>query len=44
RHEGKIAVRCLAPADGLGIDDLALRERIGENRIGRFRSRAGGDT
>ncbi|MDQ1356328.1 MAG: crotonyl-CoA reductase [Acidimicrobiaceae bacterium] len=44
RHEGKIAVRCLAPADGLGIDDLALRERIGESRIGRFRSRAGGDT
>jgi crotonyl-CoA reductase len=43
-HEGKIAVRCLAPADGLGIDDLALRERIGENRIGRFRSHAGGDT
>jgi crotonyl-CoA reductase len=43
-HEGKIAVRCLAPSDGLGIDDPALRERIGEKRIRRFRSRAGGDT
>jgi crotonyl-CoA reductase len=40
-HEGKIAVRCLAPVDGLGIDDPALRERIGEKRIGQFRARAG---
>jgi len=28
-HEGKIGVRCLAPAEGLGIDDVALRERWG---------------
>jgi crotonyl-CoA reductase len=36
-HEGKIALRCLAPADGLGIDDPSLREAVGEARIGRFR-------
>ncbi len=36
-HEGKIALRCLAPADGLGIDDPSLRAAIGEARIGRFR-------
>jgi crotonyl-CoA reductase len=40
-HEGKIAVRCLAPVDGLGIDDPSLRAQIGEERIGRFRSRTG---
>ncbi|MDQ6617197.1 MAG: crotonyl-CoA carboxylase/reductase [Actinomycetota bacterium] len=39
-HEGKIAVRCLAPEDGLGIDDPALRARVGEERINRFRVRA----
>ena len=38
RHEGKIAVRCLAPADGMGIDDPELRERVGEERITRFRA------
>ncbi len=37
-HEGKIAVRCLAPVDGLGVEDLAMRERIGEKVIGRFRA------
>jgi crotonyl-CoA reductase len=41
-HEGKIAVRCLAPADGLGIDDPELRARLGEERIGRFRAHHGG--
>jgi crotonyl-CoA reductase len=40
-HEGKIAVRCLAPADGLGVEDPAMRERIGEKVIGRFRSPVG---
>ena len=35
-HEGKIAVRCLAPADGLGIDDPVLRAEVGEERITRF--------
>jgi crotonyl-CoA reductase len=37
-HEGKIAVRCLAPADGLGIDDPEFRDRVGEKRITRFRA------
>jgi crotonyl-CoA reductase len=41
-HEGKIAVRCLAPADGLGIDDPELRAWVGEERIGRFRVHPGG--
>jgi crotonyl-CoA reductase len=41
-HEGKIAVRCLSPADGLGIDDPELRAKVGEERIGRFRVHAGG--
>jgi crotonyl-CoA reductase len=36
-HEGKIGVLCLAPAEGLGIDDPAFRERVGEDRITLFR-------
>jgi crotonyl-CoA reductase len=36
-HEGKIGVLCLAPEEGLGIDDPALRERVGEDRITLFR-------
>jgi crotonyl-CoA reductase len=40
RHEGKIGVLCLAPAEGLGIDDPVLRAEVGEDRIGAFR-RAG---
>jgi crotonyl-CoA reductase len=36
-HEGKIALRCLAPADGLGIEDPEFRARVGEERITRFR-------
>ena len=39
RHEGKVGVRCLAPADGLGIDDPGFRARVGEERITRFRSK-----
>ncbi len=43
RHDGKIAVRCLAPADGLGIDEPEFRAQIGEERLGRFRGhRSGG--
>jgi len=26
-HQGKVGVRCLAPADGLGVRDPELRER-----------------
>jgi len=43
-HEGKIAVRCLAPADGMGIDDPAFRAQVGEARIGRFRSAGSGSS
>jgi crotonyl-CoA reductase len=39
-HEGKIAVRCLAPEDGLGIDDPEFRAKVGEDKITLFR-RAG---
>jgi crotonyl-CoA reductase len=39
-HEGKIGVRCLAPSDGLGIDDPEFREQVGEDKITLFR-RAG---
>jgi crotonyl-CoA reductase len=37
RHEGKIGVLCLAPREGLGIDDPELRERVGEDRLTLFR-------
>src|SRR5207245_1647014 len=36
-HEGKLGVLCLAPAEGLGIDDPALREKVGEEKITLFR-------
>ena len=37
QHEGKIGVLCLAPAEGLGIDDPELRAKVGEDRINVFR-------
>jgi crotonyl-CoA reductase len=37
RHEGKIGVLCLAPSEGLGIDDPDFREKVGEDRITLFR-------
>jgi crotonyl-CoA reductase len=36
-HEGKIGVLCLAPEEGLGIEDPELRARVGEDRIRAFR-------
>jgi len=36
-HEGKIGVLCLAPREGLGVDDPAKRDRIGEDKITLFR-------
>ncbi|HEY5696809.1 MAG TPA: crotonyl-CoA carboxylase/reductase [Acidimicrobiales bacterium] len=36
-HEGKIGVLCLAPEEGLGIDDPGFREKVGEDRITLFR-------
>jgi crotonyl-CoA reductase len=32
-HEGKLAVLCLAPEEGLGIDDPEFREQVGEDKI-----------
>jgi crotonyl-CoA reductase len=39
-HEGKIGVLCLAPAEGLGIDDPEFRAKVGEKRITVFRRHA----
>jgi crotonyl-CoA reductase len=36
-HEGKLGILCLAPEEGLGIDDPELRDTIGEDKITRFR-------
>jgi crotonyl-CoA reductase len=36
-HEGKIGVLCLAPSEGLGVDDPEFRAKVGENRITMFR-------
>lgn len=36
--EGKLGVLCLAPSEGLGIEDPDKRERIGEDRITLFRA------
>ena len=38
QHEGKIAVLCLSPSEGLGIQDLELRAKVGEDNLNRFRS------
>ncbi len=35
-HEGKLSIRCLSPAPGLGITDPEKRDRIGEDRITLF--------
>ncbi|MFI9640963.1 crotonyl-CoA carboxylase/reductase [Micromonospora sp. NPDC051925] len=35
-HQGKVGVRCLAPADGLGVRDPGFRARY-EREINRFR-------
>ncbi len=32
-HEGKLGILCLAPEEGLGIDDPAFREEVGEDKI-----------
>ncbi len=40
-HEGKLGILCLAPEEGLGIDDPEKRERIGEDKITLFRRHGG---
>jgi crotonyl-CoA reductase len=37
RHIGKVGVLCLAPEEGLGVTDPALRERIGAARLNPLR-------
>jgi crotonyl-CoA reductase len=36
-HEGKIGVLCLAPEEGLGIDDPEFRAKVGEDKITLYR-------
>jgi crotonyl-CoA reductase len=38
--EGKVGVLCLAPEEGLGIDDPELRAKVGEENITRFRDKS----
>ena len=40
QHEGKLAVRCLAPKEGLGVTDPEKRERVGEDRLTMFHRHA----
>ncbi|NNE94704.1 MAG: zinc-binding dehydrogenase, partial [Acidimicrobiales bacterium] len=37
KHEGKLGVLCLAPKEGLGIEDQEKRARVGEDKISMFR-------
>ncbi|GAA4136523.1 crotonyl-CoA carboxylase/reductase [Actinomadura keratinilytica] len=37
RHVGKVAVLCAATEEGQGVDDPALRERIGEEKLTLYR-------
>jgi crotonyl-CoA reductase len=36
-HEGKIGVLCLAPQEGMGIEDPELRAKVGEDKLTVFR-------
>ena len=40
RHTGKVGVLCLAPEEGLGVTDPALRETIGAARLNPLRPAA----
>ena len=40
-HEGKIGILCLAPTEGLGIDNPEKRDKIGEDKITLFRRHGG---
>ena len=40
-HEGKIGILCLAPTEGLGIDNPEKRSLIGEDKITLFRRHGG---
>ena len=43
KADGKLAVRCLAPAEGLGITDPEKRANIGEDKITLFQRHARGE-
>jgi len=38
-HPGKTSVLCLAPSEGLGVEDTSTRLRVGEERLKLFRDR-----
>ena len=40
-HEGKVGVLCMAPREGMGIEDPLLREQVGEDRLRLFRDYVG---
>ena len=40
-HEGKVGVLCMAPQEGMGVEDPLLREQVGEQRLRLFRDYAG---
>lgn len=37
RHVGKVGVLCMAPEEGLGVEDPELRAKIGEEKVELFR-------
>ena len=39
RAEGKLGVLCLAPEEGMGIDDPEFRDKVGEDKITIFRTK-----
>jgi crotonyl-CoA reductase len=43
KAEGKLGVRCLAPAEGLGVTNPEKREKIGEDKITLFQRHARGE-
>lgn len=40
-HEGKVGVLCMAPREGMGIEDPLLREQVGEDKLRLFRDYVG---
>ena len=40
-HEGKVGVLCMAPQEGMGIEDPLLRDQIGEDKLRLFRDYVG---
>jgi crotonyl-CoA reductase len=36
-HEGKIGVLCMAPREGMGINNPEFREKVGEKNLHHFR-------